>query len=217
MKLATTLILLGAMTSVSFAQNSDAKSKEILDAVSKKTKTYKTIVADFASTMESKADKMKETQKGKVSIKGNMYMLELGGQKIYCDGATTWRYIKDDNEVQIDNMPDADEDGALNPSQLLTIYETGFKHTYLGEEVVAGVASHLINMFPLEPGEKNYHTVKLTIDKAKMQITSIVMKGKDGTDYTYEITKFDGTQDLPDTTFKFNKAKFPGVDEVDLR
>ena len=218
MKRIFSLALITLFSAATFGQDMDAKSKGILDGVSQKTKSYKSIVAEFKSTMDMKAEGDKMTQSGKLTVKGNKYTISLGGQLIFCDGKTVWRYLKDDNEVQIDNIPDPEEEeDAINPTTIFTLYETGFKSKYEGEKTISGKACHMINLYPKNPGEKNYHTVKLAIDKVKKQIVQVHVKGKDGVDYIYEITSFKGDAEIPDSKFTFNKAKYPGVDVVDMR
>lgn len=216
MRLAITLLSAFILVSTSFAQQ-DAKSKQVLDAVSKKTKSYPAIYAEYKMHMKSDADKIDESFTGKVWIKGDKYVLEAQGQKIYSDGESLWRYVKEDNEVEVDNVPDEDDEESISPSKLLTIYETGFKHKYMGEKNINGQATHLINLFPMNPEEKPFHTLKMEVNKAQNQITKMIQKGKDGTDITYTIQKFDGSKDIPDSKFKFNKASFPGVEVIDLR
>ena len=202
------LFLLSAILSIN-AQ--DEKAKKILDEVSAKTKSYSTIKADFTWIIEKK-DKSKDTQKGKIQIKGAKYKLEIPGHIIYCDGNTIWDYIKDINEAQIKDVEEDDED-AITPSNIFTIYEKGFKYKFDKEDA----NNQYINLFPSNPDKKKYHTIKLTIDKKKKQITSVKVMMKDGTTQTYTISSFEANTAIPDSTFTFNKSEHPGVTVEDLR
>jgi outer membrane lipoprotein-sorting protein len=203
------LFAVGTITS-SVAQN-DPKAKTILDELSAKTKAYTSIKAEFNFTSEKK-DKTKESQNGKIQTKGNKYKLEIPGHEIYCDGKTIWDFIKDANEVQVKDMEAGSED-AVNPSNIFTMYEKGFKYKFDGEDAT----TQTISLFPENPDKKKYHTVKLYIDKTKKQLTSVKMMMKDGTTQTYTIKSFTANAPIADTEFTFNTKAHPGVSVEDLR
>lgn len=189
----------------------DKKAKAILDELSAKTKSYTSIKAEFSFSINDKAGKAKETQNGTVYLKGNKYKLELKGQDIYSDGTTTWTHLKDASEVQINNAEDNAK--GVTPTNIFTMYEKGFKYKFEKEE--NGIQT--INLYPNSPDKEKYHTIKLTIDKAKQQITGMKVMMKDGTSQSYSIKSFTPNLDLKDAMFMFDKKANPGIDEVDLR
>ena len=111
------------------AQDQDPKAKAILDDLSKTTKAYKSITADYVFTILNKEKKQVEKQAGKVLIKGNKFKLDIPGNTIVCDGKTLYNYSKDAKEVTIKNF-EAENEDQLNPSKIFTIYETGYKFKY---------------------------------------------------------------------------------------
>jgi outer membrane lipoprotein carrier protein len=201
-----------------FAQEEtiDAKANGILQSLSKKTKAYKSIKADFNITMYGKDKKVTETQKGKLIVKGGKYKLEVKNQVVISDSTTMWTYLKDANEVQINNVDHTDK-GTISPTNIFTIYEKGFKSHFDKEETVNGVTTEHIDLYPKHPEKEKYHTLKLTIDKTKNQITGIQVLMKDGTTVEYTIDTFSADTDLLDATFKFNTKDYPGIDVEDLR
>ncbi len=201
--LATSYVTVNAQT--------DPKAKTILDDLSAKTKTYTTVKADFTFVVEKK-DKNKETQNGKIQIKGSKYKLEITGHDIYSDGKTVWDFIKDANEVQVKDVETGAED-AITPTNIFTIYEKGFKYKLDGEDAV----NQTISLFPTNPDKKKFHTVKLTIDKTKKQISSIKILMKDGSTQTYTIKSFASNTTIPDADFTFDTKAHPGVSVEDLR
>lgn len=201
------LLTIGYLTSV--GQN-DAKAKKILDEVSAKTKAYTSIKAEFSKILEKK-DKSKETQDSKLETKGSKYKLVIPGHEIYCDGKTVWDFVKDANEVIIKDM-EVDDD-ALNPSTIFTMYEKGYKFKFDDEDAT----TQIISLFPENPDKQKFHTIKLSIDKFKKQISSVKLMMKDGTTQTYVIKSFVGNSDIPDTNFTFNAKSHPGISVEDLR
>lgn len=193
----------------------DAKAKGILDELSNKTRKYTSITSDFSFTLKDKIADVEQTQEGMLKMQGKKYFIRLGDNQIFSDGQTRWTYNEDMNEVYIDDAEGGED--ALNPTDLYTVWETGFKHYYDGETTHNGASHHLIKLNPNKPDEKAFHTVKLFIDKSKMEVTKMEILGKQGDDYTYLVKTFKTETDYPSSTFVFDKAKFPGVEVIDNR
>jgi len=196
----------------SFAQQ-DAKAKVILDKLSAKTKAYKTIKAEFQFTINNKAEGINESQIGKIQIKGDKYFLSIAGQDVISNGKDIYTVLQDAEEVQINNVPDEDEEGFINPNTIFTLYEDGFKYKYVKEDK----GLHIINLYPKEVEDKEFHRIALYINKAKNEISKIKIYGKDGALTTYTIKSFVANTTIPDTKFTFNKSKHPNFEIVDLR
>lgn len=200
------IISLGA-----FAQE-DAKAKAILDKLSAKTKSYKTVKADFTFTMVNKSDGLNESQSGKISLKGDKYFLTIQGQDIISDGNNIWTHLKESEEVQINSM-DEDEEEGITPNKIFTLYEEGFKYKFVEEKE----GNQIVNLYPKSADEKAYHRITLHINKAKNQISKVVVFGKDGTNTSYKIKTFTANTAITDSYFTFNKTKYPNVEVIDLR
>ncbi|MFM8433382.1 MAG: LolA family protein, partial [Bacteroidota bacterium] len=82
----------------------DKKAQEILNGVSSRYKSYKSVKAQFTITVQSPQNNSKTIEKGTIFIKGSKYRLEIAGQEVISDGTTRWTFVKDANEVQIDNQ-----------------------------------------------------------------------------------------------------------------
>lgn len=191
-------------------------SKAILDKLSNKAKGYSTTDAQFTQRIVDKQSGIDQTQKGSIQLKGEKYKAVLGNYEIYSDGESLTTYDKELNEAMIDYLEDV-EDGTLSPSKMFTIWEDNFKHELVGSEKVSGADCHKINLYPEDPKEKTYHTITMWVDKTKMEVTQVVIKGKDGTEMVYNITSFVTGKDLPDSTFTFSIKGHPGVEVIDNR
>jgi outer membrane lipoprotein-sorting protein len=198
-------------------QSSAQTSKEILDKLSVKAKTFKTITADFAYTLNNPKSNTNQTMNGSVKIKGSKYYVSMSNFQIWCDGKTVWNYNKDGNEVTIDNLADV-KDGGFDPSELFTIWEKNFKHEMKNTNAtIDGVACYQIALYPNDSKSKAYHTIILNIDKAKMEVLKAEIKTRENATITYKVKSFKTTTEIADSEFIFNKAKFPGVEEIDNR
>jgi outer membrane lipoprotein carrier protein len=203
------IALLIAFTVSGIAQN-DKKATAILDEVSVKTKSYKTIKIDFTYAMDNAKEKIHDKFKGTLVSKGDKYKLTAAGQDVISDGKTIWTYLKDANEVQINNVGE-DED-SFTPTKMLSGYTKDFKSKFIEEKG----NNQIIELYPLKKG-KTFTKVRLTIDKAKKQISRFVIYDRSGSTFSYIIDKFVADQPIADTVFTFNKAEHPGVDVNDMR
>jgi outer membrane lipoprotein-sorting protein len=199
-----------------FAQQ-DAKAKEILDKLSQTNKSYKTIQIEFSFTLENKTGSVTETNEGSVALKGKSYRLHMPamGMEVYSNGIATWSYLTQSNEVNITGNEE-ESDAALNPANLFTIYEKGFKYSYIGEENIGGKSALVIDLFP-EDKTKEFTRVRLCIDKSRYQIIMAKTFNKDGNVYTLSMKNMKIDQNLTDDFFKFDPAKFPKVEINDMR
>lgn len=210
-------ILICASTFNVFAQDQDPKAKTILDDLSKVTKAYKTISADYIFTIFNKDKKQVEKQTGKVQVKGQKFKLEIPGSNIVCDGKTIWTHNKDAGEVTIKNF-EANNDEQLNPSKIFTLYETGYKYKFDKEEKIGATTCNVIDLYPtVKPEKKKFHTIKIYIDKAKKQVVQLKMLMKDGGSQLYEIKSFKPNLELTDALFVFDTKAFKPDQIIDER
>lgn len=194
---------------------SDPHAKAILDAVSKKFKSYSSVKADFALKISTNAQKVLDTKKGSVLLKGDKYRVLLGSQEVYCDGKTIWTYNKDTKEVQInDYEPEA---GTLSPAKLFTnFYDKDFLYRLDGTSKLNGHSVDVIEMTPLDKS-KPFFKVMAWIDKQNKNLMRMEIFEKGGNRYTYEVEKFTPNAPATDHDFEFDTKSHPGVDVIDLR
>jgi outer membrane lipoprotein-sorting protein len=196
-----------------FSQTRDAKAIALLDEVSAKTKSYKSIRADFSYSMENKQAKINEVKTGTLTLSGDKYRLKAAGQEVICDGKIIWTYLKESNEVQINDLDNKDE--ALTPSKLLSSYNASYKSKMLKDRSATDPNEATVELIPNVI--KNFTKAILVVDKIKKQVKSFILYDKSGNIFTYKITKYQ--TDLPVTAadFTFDKTKFPGVEVIDMR
>lgn len=196
-----------------FAQS----SQEVLNQLSTKAKSWSTTSSDFSSTLTNPKTGKTTKQDGTVKVKGKKYQLSLPDYIVFCDGATVWTYTKKNNSCSIDNLADV-KDGGFDPSEMYTIWNKDFKHEMKNTNATMdGVACYEVALYPLNPKSKQFHTITLYIDKAKMELVKINVKTREGADVTYKIRNFKANPGINDADFKFDSSKYPGVKMVDNR
>ena len=211
-KLILILSLAFAMTLPAFAQK-EKRAQTILDAMSKKYKALKSYQAAF--TFASAGGGAKESYKGDLTVKNEKFRLLLGGQEVFTDGKTMSTYIKESNELNVQDY-DASANNELNPTQIYTIYKRGFDYRFLKEQKQAGRTLEVIELTSNRP-KSAIKTVQIAVDKTDKSVRNWLITNRDGKQTSYTITKFTPNVNASDALFVFDKSKYPGVEVVDLR
>lgn len=198
-----------------FAQGNDPAAKKVLDAVSNKFKTYKAVQSAFTLQVEDAKGKVQGVKKGTVYMKGDKYRVSITGQEIFSNGKDIWTYDKGANEVTITQI---DPSGTgITPQKLFTsFYDKDFLYKLNGEKTVNNKLLQEVELTPVDK-TKAFHKVYLLIDKKNQTIYSTRILEKNGNKYSYTVNNLNGKANISDNTFVFNKANYPGVEEVDLR
>jgi outer membrane lipoprotein carrier protein len=201
------------ITCTAFSQNKDLKASLLLDEVSQKTKSFKSIKADFSYTMENKQAKINEVKTGNLLISAEKYRLTAAGQTIICNGKTIWTYIKESNEVQINDV-DAKED-AITPTKLLSSYNSNYKSRIIRDKTQTDSNLESVELIPNVV--KNFTRAILVVDKNKKQVKSFILFDKSGNTFTYKVTNYQTDIPVTNSDFTFDASKYKGVEIIDMR
>ncbi|MES2479554.1 MAG: outer membrane lipoprotein carrier protein LolA [Bacteroidota bacterium] len=205
------LILIAQPT---LAQN-DAKAKAILDNVTKKVNSFKSMKANFSLNLTSANGKTKQSKSGTFLMKGSKYRINIQGQEIICDNKTVWTYIKENNEVQINNYNPNEQ--TISPTKLITnFYDKEYKYKYMGTKKAGGKNCDAIELTPINTS-KQFSKVEILVDKASGTIAGGSITEKNGNNYTYTISNFVSNSPVEDKLFSFDPKAYKGIEIVDLR
>lgn len=194
---------------------SDPDAKKVLDAVSAKFKTFKSVKANFTLKIENAAGKVQGTKTGTVLMKGLKYRVTITGQDIFCDGSTIWTYDMAAKEVQVADLDNSS--GSITPQKLFTnFYDKDFLFLLNDDIKRNGKTYQVIELTPIDK-TKPFFKVLLEVDKATKIIMATRVFEKNGNRYLYAINNIVTTTVIPDDSFVFNPKKFPGVEVIDLR
>ncbi len=194
---------------------SDPDAKKILDNVSAKFKTYKSIVAGFSLKIENSSGKVLGTKTGVVNMKGSKYRISAAGQEIYSDGNNIWTYDKSANEVQLTKF-DASAN-SITPQKMFTnFYDKDFLYKLNGETKDGKKTLQEIELTPLDK-TKTFFKVIVDIDKSSQSIISTKIFQKTGDRYTYKVTSMKTNTNIPEELFVFDPKKYPKAEVIDLR
>lgn len=194
-------------------EKGDKKSNAILEVLTAKTEAYKSISVEFIYKMENIEADIDESTNGVLLVMGDMYKLSISGQQVFCNGEILWTYIEDAEEVQVNSLEESEQ--SISPNKLLTSYNKDYRSKFIGEEFLYGTTVNVIDLTPNEG--KSYDRVRLIIDKKKDQLLEFSIFDKNGSAYSYVITKFVPNVDVTEAMFTFNPEDYPGVEVIDMR
>jgi len=207
-------LLVAAALALPAAAQQDPKAGKILDQMSAKYQALNAFQASFTQTLENTTNKVKQNMSGDIVVSGKKFHIKLNGQEIINNGATTWTYLKNENEVNIsDSDPDDQE---MSPSQIYSMYKKGYKYAYIEQAKDGADVVDVIELTP-EDRKKDVFKVRLKVRKSDASVKSWQMFKKNGSRYTFNIKNFKANPPIDANTFAFDKAKYKGVKVVDLR
>ncbi|WP_341840606.1 outer membrane lipoprotein carrier protein LolA [Chitinophaga caseinilytica] len=212
----TGLVLCGLMGgAMAQTGKSDPKAKVVLDNVSKKFKSLKSVIANFVLKVEGANNSVSDSKKGSVYVKGTKYKVVMGDQEIISDNKTSWTYAKDVNEVTINNVDQSSQ--GMTPAKIFTnFYDKDFLYKLNGETSEKGKVLQNIELTPTDKS-KPFFKVLIDVDKKTQTLARMKVFEKNGNRYTYEINSFQPNGAVTDDMFTFDAKKHPGVEVVDLR
>ena len=189
----------------------DPSAKKILDAVSKKFKSYKSIQSKFALKIENSNNKLLENKSGSVYMKGTRYRISMLNKETFCDGNTVWDLDKEDKQVTISTLDPNNK--TITPQKLFTdFYNKDFLYKLNDDK--KGVQE--IELTPIDKS-KPFFKVLVFVNKATQTIGSFKLFEKAGNRFTYTVNSMVTTGNVSDDLFIYDQKKNPGVEVVDLR
>lgn len=204
------LAILFASTAAPLLAQNDKRAAAILDAMSAKYKDLKSYKATFSYNPEGG-----RAMKGDATVKGEKFRLKLAGQEIFNDGKIMATYIKETNEVNIQDYDPA-EIGDLNPTQIYTAYKKGYRYSFAKESKEGGLTYETVQLIPTTQYSK-VTKVLIKVNKADKSIKSWDILMGNGQHVVYKVDSFQPNVTVADNFFTFNAKLYPGVEVVDLR
>lgn len=188
-------------------QAQDKKAKDLLDQVTAKVKSYENIVIDFKYALNNSKENINQESKGNVTMKGNMYVLNLMGVTKIFDGKKIYTINPEDEEVSISKLNEKD-DQAVTPSKMLTFYNSGYKYTWDIKQNVKGRQIQYVKLVPTSAKDQR-REILLGIDIQTKNIYNLIEIGKNGTKTTLTVNSFKINQPLSKNQFTFEASKYP--------
>ena len=125
-KIKSTLTLLFAFGMLQ-GQTHDPEVKALLQAVNAKVESYNNIQIDFKYVLENDSENIRQETRGKITLSGDKYALDILGVQRLFDGETLYTISPEDEEVTI-SKDNSEDYNTISPSALLTFYERGYNY-----------------------------------------------------------------------------------------
>jgi len=189
-----------------FAQFKDPKAKQLLKEVNEKVESYNNIQILFKYVLENESENIRQETKGKVTLQGDKYVLDiLGIQRIF-NGKTLYTISPEDEEVTISN-DNSEEGNTISPSQLLSFFEMGYNYKL---DIIQNKMGRKIQYIKLTPIDSNTEIkfALLGIDIKTKNIYNLIEIGNNNTKTTLNVLEFNTNIPLPQSFFKFNASKY---------
>jgi outer membrane lipoprotein-sorting protein len=188
-------------------QAQDKKAKNLLNQVSSKVKAYKNIKIEFKYSLQNAKENVNQESTGSVVLQNNKYQLQLMGVTKLFDGKRVYTINPEDEEISISKGNDK-EDNLITPSKMLTFYNKGYSYSWDISQSIKGRSIQYIKLVPTTAKDQRKQ-ILLGIDVKAKQIYNLIEVGKNGTKTTLTVVSFKTNQKLPESQFKFDKAKYP--------
>lgn len=191
-------------------------AKKILDALKEKYTSYNDLTIHFTLEVEL-AERPKTSEKGSIIQQGELFKVMLKDQDIYCNGEDLWYYLKDKNEVQINDYEGGEDLGIVSPADLLRQYESGEYEYALHNSYSKDGRSFSEIEFKPNDSFSDYSKLRVSIDTNSWMIKDVLAFGKDGSRFRMILQKELYNQNYPIETFSFDLSNHPNVLVEDLR
>ena len=201
-----------------FEDQNDPEAKAILEKVSTKYESYKSLEIDFSMIIEI-PEEDEVLQEGKIIQSGDKYYLDIPQLAIYCDGEIIWTHLKKQKQVQINDYEEEDSsEEIMSPKDVLKIYEGGnYFYVLMNEAYEKGVMIQQVEFKPKDR-DSEYSKMRVTINKKTSEIMRLKVFSRDGSRFTFVIEKEKMNGSFNDDAFVFDKSKAPNdIDIEDLR
>ncbi|GAC1397834.1 MAG: hypothetical protein NVSMB63_18160 [Sediminibacterium sp.] len=205
-KCASFLFVFVLFTQWVFAQN-DPNAKKVLDALSAKVKSFKTITTTFTIRQFTSRGRNTGAKTGNISVKGQMYILKQGKLEVVSDGNKTYSY--DGNKtITVSSAEDAAQ--TLTPQKILSgSYDKDFTYKLISSKG----GFNQIELRPIDP-RKNFQKVDVFIDKARNMIAKAVILDKSNNTVQVNFSNLVTNAKLADNLFTFNRSRYPKDVEI---
>lgn len=209
--------LLGQEAQYTSTEDSDPQATAALEKLRKKYDGYQSLEVDFRLEIAIPEQPV-ETQKGSLTRQGDKYRMNLASYSAISDGTAIWLILHNNKEVQINDIPEADESNSiLSPQAIMSLYENGdYVYLLTNEFAENGTVVQQIEFKPLDPYSE-YSKLRMTIDKKGNDLVRVKAFAKDGSRYTFYMDKLMPNKKYEVGHFSFREADYPDYYVEDLR
>lgn len=178
---------------------------EILNKSATKIKSAKSLIASYTITADG------HSQSGIMTISGERFTISSPQMVSWFDGKTQWTYSSHSGEVNM-TEPTPEELQQINPFEIIR----SFNSRYKAQLLKSPAGSKKIMLTALSP-KSDIKGVVLTINASTLFPTHIDLTMSNNQKVSIAISRVEEGSTLPNSHFRFDAKKYPGVEVIDLR
>lgn len=207
--------MLPLLSGVAQQRIQDPEALAIIEDASTRFEEFDSYEIDFELQMEH-GETEPESHKGKMIQQGDLYYMDTPAQAIYIDGKSSWLFLKNSNEVQINDFDPTENGGILSPNAILSEFSSDSYDYIISDQMVEkGEKLTQIELKPLTE-DSDYSKIRFTFAQSN-SLQRIKVFNTDGSRYTLLIHHLVTNKSYDLDTFSFNHEKYPDVFIEDLR
>ena len=195
---------------ISLAQN---KAKTLLDDVSKKINSYENIQLSFKYVLRNSAENVNQEIRGKATLQGAKYYVELMGITQIFDGEKIYSINPEDEEVTISKKDE--EAGGFTVAEFYSFYKEGYTYKMDITQNVGGRKIQYVKLTPIDSNAENDY-ILVGVDVKAKNIYKVILATKDNTKITVTINSFKTNQPIAKKLFVFDPSKYSDYDIEEL-
>ena len=195
-------LLLISICSLAWSQDA---SKVLLKEVSDKLLAQENISLQFNYTLFNAEANINQETSGKVQLKGEKYRFEYLGIIQLNDTKNTYTIVPENEEVTIVSNENAGSE--MNPAKILNFYNEGYRFQWDIAQNIGNRKIQYIKLVPID-SSSDIAYILLGIDNQKKEVYKVIETGKNGTQTTITITKYETNTNLAPNLFSFEEKKY---------
>ena len=211
MKINIIAILSLLLPCMAMAQGS--KAEALLDKAVSAIKADAGVQMGFTIRMSDASGEEIFDDKGTLKVDGEKYVLLTDAMKLWCDGATQWSYLAQNNEIYI-SEPNADDARAFSPVHLMELYKHGFKCAI--DSKLSTAKENAVTMTEIARGN-DIKRVTVLLDKQNSLPVRLVVSYENGSTANITVDSYKGKCRFTNKEFRCREKSFPGAEVVDMR
>ncbi len=212
MKIVLLLFLAVFAAAASSNGQNDAQAIRVLDSFSSNASKAPSVSMAFRMISADLTENRSDTLDGSIILSGDKYKLILGENTVWHNGETIWNYLSAEKEVTITRPDKKDHSFQNRPSEIFTMYKSGFKSRLIEDRSEAII----IDLYP-EDIKSDLVRVRLILNKPDLILSSLEYKSREGLIITLQVSDYNLKQKPDPDTFVFHPEKYKGVEINDMR
>ena len=209
------LMLVGWLSS-NAQESSDPEAMEILEQIKEDFDKNGDHQIEFDLTVEYPGE-ANQVYSGRLLQSGEKFSLDLGDKLVISDNETVWLYLKERNELQINDADFGDDGEYMSPNRIFNLYMSkDYVFALSNNSYEDSKAVSHIECKPLD-SDSEYSKMRLTVEDKGNRVKRFKIFSKDGSRFTMVLKEHKKNVKLAAKSFAFDASEYQDIIVEDLR